>query len=45
VEILQGVMGFGRDSDWRDLVADAAGVALALALAWLVRRFRISRSA
>jgi VanZ family protein len=38
VEVLQGVMGLGRDSDWRDVVADAAGVALAFAIAWLVRR-------
>lgn len=37
VEILQGVMGFGRDSDWRDLVADAAGVALAFLVAATVR--------
>jgi VanZ family protein len=38
VEVLQGVMAFGRDSDWRDLIADAAGVALAFLIAWGVRR-------
>ena len=38
VEVLQGVMGFGRDSDWRDLIADAAGVALAYAVAWTAQR-------
>jgi hypothetical protein len=37
VEVLQGAMGFGRDSDWRDLVADAVGVALAFAVAGIAR--------
>lgn len=45
VEVLQGVMGLGRDSDWRDLIADAAGVALAFAVAWLARRILERRAA
>jgi hypothetical protein len=32
IEVLQGVMGLGRDAEWLDLVADAVGVALGLAL-------------
>ena len=40
VEILQATMGFGRDGDWRDLVADTLGVALALALYALAQRLR-----
>jgi VanZ family protein len=43
VEILQATMGFGRDGDWRDLVADTAGIAVGLALAWVVRRALRSR--
>jgi len=48
IEWLQYLMGFGRDADWRDFVADAAGVFLGLALAraglgnwmaWVERRF------
>jgi len=48
VEWVQYLMGFGRDADWRDFVADALGVFLALALAhaglgnwmaWVERRF------
>jgi len=40
VEILQATMGFGRDGDWRDLVADTLGVAVALAIYALVQRLR-----
>ena len=32
IEIAQGTMGWGRDADWRDLLADAVGVALGVAL-------------
>lgn len=41
VEVLQATMGFGRQGDWRDVAADAVGVAAALA-AWALvqRRFR-----
>ncbi len=35
IEILQGVMGLGRDMDFRDWVADAVGIALALVLLYL----------
>src|SRR5205085_1959428 len=38
VEILQATMGLGRDGDWRDLVADAAGIAVGQALGWVERR-------
>lgn len=40
IEILQSIMGFGRDGDWRDLVADSLGVAVVM-LVWLaLRRLR-----
>ncbi len=32
IEIAQGLMGLGRTADWYDFYADAAGVALGLAL-------------
>ena len=32
VELLQATLGFGRDGDWRDLVGDTIGVAVALGL-------------
>jgi VanZ family protein len=43
VEILQATMGFGRDGDWRDFVADSLGVLIALRIlqaknAWVRRR-------
>jgi VanZ family protein len=34
IEILQGVMGLGRDMDFWDWVADAVGVSIALALVY-----------
>jgi VanZ family protein len=34
IEILQGVMGNGRDAEWLDLLADALGVIAALGLAY-----------
>lgn len=38
VEVLQAIMPLGRDGDWRDWVADAIGVSVAL-LGWaLIRR-------
>jgi VanZ family protein len=40
IEFLQASMGFGRHGDWRDLVADALGVAAAFALAWALRMVR-----
>jgi hypothetical protein len=32
IEIAQGLMGWGRDADWRDFYADALGSALGLSL-------------
>ena len=32
IEIAQGLMGLGREADWRDFEADALGVALGLSL-------------
>jgi VanZ family protein len=34
IELLQGAMGFGRDADWRDLVANALGIVTALGVAY-----------
>jgi VanZ family protein len=34
VEIGQGAMGYGRDADWRDFLANAMGIATALILAY-----------
>ncbi|WP_133254951.1 hypothetical protein [Phenylobacterium hankyongense] len=44
VEILQATMGFGRDGDWRDLVADSLGVGVAL-LSWSMFSRRVARLA
>ena len=32
IEIVQGLMGFGREADWRDFFADALGIAFGLSL-------------
>jgi hypothetical protein len=32
IEIAQGLMGWGREADWRDFYADAFGTAVGLAL-------------
>jgi hypothetical protein len=45
VEVLQGLMGFGRDADWRDVLADALGVGAALAIAWAAARLIGPRAA
>lgn len=37
VEVLQAVMGFGRQGDWRDILANAIGIAAAYSLAALAR--------
>jgi hypothetical protein len=34
IEIAQGLMGYGRDADWRDLLANAMGIGTALILAY-----------
>jgi len=38
VELAQATMGLGRQGDWRDFVADAAGVLIAVRVAQLVQR-------
>ncbi|MDP3659245.1 hypothetical protein [Phenylobacterium sp.] len=38
IEVLQATMGFGRDGDWRDMLANIIGVAVAAALAVILRR-------
>ena len=40
VELLQATMGFGRQGDWRDLVADSIGIAAALAVWGLIQLVR-----
>ena len=32
IEIVQGLMGLGREADWRDFLADALGIGLGLSL-------------
>jgi VanZ family protein len=34
IELLQGAMGYGRDADWRDLVANSLGILTALGVAY-----------
>jgi len=45
VELAQATMGLGRQGDWRDFVADAAGVLIAIRLGQLVQRLIRSRRA
>jgi VanZ family protein len=40
IEVLQSAMGFGRDGDWRDAVANTAGALVALRLVQLWRKLR-----
>lgn len=40
IELLQGVLPVGRDSDWKDWVADSIGIAVALAAFALARSRR-----
>lgn len=42
VESLQATMGLGRNGDWRDLLMDALGVAIAIALFELSLRKRLA---
>lgn len=44
VEALQASLGFGRMGDWRDLVADAVGIAAVVAAWALFRRRRGGRA-
>ncbi|HSV02678.1 MAG TPA: VanZ family protein [Phenylobacterium sp.] len=41
VELLQGWLPYGRDCDWKDLLADGFGVAVALLAGAAVRRARV----
>jgi VanZ family protein len=34
IELLQGAMGYGRDADWRDMIANTLGVFTALGVAY-----------
>lgn len=43
VEILQMTLGFGRDGDWRDLLADTVGVVVALRILQAKRRWDARR--
>jgi VanZ family protein len=40
IEILQATMGFGRDGDWHDAVANASGAAVIVGSILLYRRVR-----
>jgi VanZ family protein len=44
VEIAQATMGLGRQGDWRDMVADAVGVLIAIRLAQAVQRLARPRA-
>jgi VanZ family protein len=44
VEVMQAAMGLGRQGDLLDFVADTAGVCLALAVWWLVLKWRRGRA-
>jgi VanZ family protein len=44
IELLQAAMPLGRHGDALDFAADAVGVALAFAFAWIVRRVLGSRA-
>ena len=39
VEVLQGLMGFGRDADWHDVAADSIGIVVAFIPYLLIRFF------
>ena len=45
VELAQATMGLGRQGDWRDFVADAAGVLIAVRATQLIRRLARRRGA
>jgi VanZ family protein len=45
IEILQALMGFGRQGDWRDALANAAGAAIVAGAVLLARRARRSSPA
>jgi VanZ family protein len=43
IEVAQATMGFGRQGDWRDFVADSLGVGLAMFIWWAVRSLMARR--
>lgn len=43
IELLQATMGFGRQGDWRDVVANGVGVLTAFLAARLLRRLGLGR--
>jgi len=43
VEIVQGLMGFGRDADWHDVAADSVGITAAFIGYFAVVLFRARR--
>ena len=45
IEVLQALMGFGRQGDWRDALANSIGVLLAVGVERLVRWLIKRRSA
>lgn len=40
VEVAQSMMGFGRNGDWRDAVANTIGIGLGVLLWAIARRFK-----
>lgn len=40
IEVAQALMPYGREGDWRDLLADTIGIAIAVGLWALARRFK-----
>lgn len=40
IEVLQATMGFGRQGDWRDAVANASGAFIVVLVVALIRRVR-----
>lgn len=45
VELAQATMGLGRQGDWRDFLADAVGVLIAIRVAQLIQRISRPRRA
>jgi VanZ family protein len=44
VEVLQGLMGFGRDADWHDVAADSLGIVAAFIPYFLILLYGPRRS-
>ena len=43
VEVVQGLMGFGRDADWHDVAADSIGIVAAFLIYFAIRIWAWSR--